>query len=204
MTSSNGNIFCVICAGNSPVSGEFPTQRPVTQSFDVFFDLRPNKRLSKQTWGWWFETLSCSLWRHGNGFQCAYEGYPQTSTICLFDVSSAAVNPGVSVDDIVAIVETHNNFRSAVNPTAKDMQKMVSSRMTSWYKNDFALLDLCEGNPPVFFSQRASQVLISFMRASTITIKLPFVWRHCNVVNQSRCHIIFTSKPHWLGKVTLS
>ena len=36
------------CAGNSPVSGEFPAQRPVTRSFDVFFALRPNKRLSKQ------------------------------------------------------------------------------------------------------------------------------------------------------------
>ena len=55
-----------ICAGNSPVPGEFPTQRPVTRSFDVYFDLRPNKWLSKQSWGWWFETLSCSLWRHRN------------------------------------------------------------------------------------------------------------------------------------------
>ena len=37
-----------ICAGNSPVTGEFPTQRPVTRSFDVFFDLRlKKKRLSK-------------------------------------------------------------------------------------------------------------------------------------------------------------
>ena len=46
--------------------GEFPTQRPVTRSFDVFFDLRLNKRLNKQPWGWWFETLSWSLWRHCN------------------------------------------------------------------------------------------------------------------------------------------
>ena len=38
--------------------GEFPAQRPVTRSFDVFFDLRLNKRLSKQPWGWWFETPS--------------------------------------------------------------------------------------------------------------------------------------------------
>ena len=49
--------------------GEFPTQRPVTRSFDVFFDLRLNKRLSKQSWGWWFETLSWSLWRHYNGLK---------------------------------------------------------------------------------------------------------------------------------------
>ena len=55
-----------ICAGNSPVSGEFPAQKPVTRSFDVFFDLRLNKRLSKQWWGWWFETLSRPLWRHRN------------------------------------------------------------------------------------------------------------------------------------------
>ena len=47
-------------------SGEFPTQRPVTRSFDVFFDLCLNKRLSKHSWGWWFETLSRSLWRHHN------------------------------------------------------------------------------------------------------------------------------------------
>ena len=41
-----------VCAGNSPVIGEFPAQRPVTRSFDVFFDLRLNKRLSKQSRGW--------------------------------------------------------------------------------------------------------------------------------------------------------
>ena len=50
-----------LCAGNSPVTGEFPSQRPVARSFDVFFNPRLNKRLSKQSWGWWFETPSCSL-----------------------------------------------------------------------------------------------------------------------------------------------
>ena len=60
------SALLAICAGNSPVPGEFPAQRPVTWSFDVFFDLRLNKRLSKQSWGWWFETLSRLLWRHRN------------------------------------------------------------------------------------------------------------------------------------------
>ena len=60
------STLLAICAGNSPVTDEFPSQRPVTQSFDVFFDLRLNKRSSKQSWGWWFETLSCPLWRHCN------------------------------------------------------------------------------------------------------------------------------------------
>ena len=55
-----------ICAGNSPVTGEFPSQRSVTRSFDVFFDLHLNKRLSKQSWGWWFETPSRPSWRHRN------------------------------------------------------------------------------------------------------------------------------------------
>ena len=68
MTSSNGNIFRV----TGHLCGEFigprwiPTQRPVTQSFDVFFDLHSNKRLSKQWPGWWFDTQSCPLWRHRN------------------------------------------------------------------------------------------------------------------------------------------
>ena len=47
------SVLLAICAGNSPVPGEFPTQKSVTQSFDVFFDLRLKKRLSKQSWGWW-------------------------------------------------------------------------------------------------------------------------------------------------------
>ena len=60
------SALLAICAGNSPVSGEFPAQRPVTWSFDAFFDLRLYKRLSKQSWGWWFETLSRPLWRQCN------------------------------------------------------------------------------------------------------------------------------------------
>ena len=60
------SALLAICAGNSPVTGEFPAQRPVTRSFDVFFDLRLNQRLSKQSWGWWFETPSRPLWHHCN------------------------------------------------------------------------------------------------------------------------------------------
>ena len=61
------SALLAICAENSPVPGEFPAQRPVTRSFDVLFDLRPNKRLGKQSWGWWSETPSSSLGRHRNG-----------------------------------------------------------------------------------------------------------------------------------------
>ena len=49
------------------VRGIYRSQRPVTQSFDVFLDLHLNKRLSKQSWDRWCETLSRPLWRHCNG-----------------------------------------------------------------------------------------------------------------------------------------
>ena len=58
------SALLALCAGNSPVTGKFHAQRPVRRSFDVFFDLRLNKRLSKQSWGWRFETPSIPLWRY--------------------------------------------------------------------------------------------------------------------------------------------
>ena len=63
------STLLALCAGNSPVTGEFPSQRPATRSFDVFFDLRLNKPLSEQSWGCWFEMPSRSLWLHCNEFQ---------------------------------------------------------------------------------------------------------------------------------------
>ena len=65
------SALLAFCAGNSPVTGEFSAQRQVTRSFDVFFDLRQNPKLSKQWRRWWFETLSRPLWRHCNAV-CAY------------------------------------------------------------------------------------------------------------------------------------
>ena len=66
MMSLNGTIFRV----TGHLCGEFAGPRwiPLTRSFDVFFDLRLNKRLSKQSWGWWFETLSHPLWYHRHVF----------------------------------------------------------------------------------------------------------------------------------------
>ena len=61
------SALLALCTGNSPVTGEFPSQRPVTRSFDVFFDLRLKQQLSKQWRRQWFETPWRSLWRHCNG-----------------------------------------------------------------------------------------------------------------------------------------
>ena len=60
------SALLAVWTGNSPVTGEFPAQRPVTQRFDVFFDLRLDQYLSKQWRRWWFKTPLRSLWRHCN------------------------------------------------------------------------------------------------------------------------------------------
>ena len=54
----------VLCARNSPVTGEVSAQRPVMRSFDIFVDLRLKIRSSKKSWGWWFETPLRPLWCH--------------------------------------------------------------------------------------------------------------------------------------------
>ena len=73
-TSSTGNIQRV----TGHWFGEFTGHRwiPYTKASDaeLFFDLRPNKRLSKQLWGWWFETPSHPLWSQCNAWQ-QYNSY---------------------------------------------------------------------------------------------------------------------------------
>ena len=87
-----------ICTRNSPVPGEFPAQKPVTRSFDVFFDLRLNKRLSKQWWGWWFETLSRPLWcrRNDSSGMAQIKIRYNRMTIIIGKLSSP-VNNGLSI-----------------------------------------------------------------------------------------------------------
>ena len=74
------SALLALCEGNSPVTGEFPSQRPVTQSLDVFFDLRMNKRLSKQSKRRWFETPPRSLWRHCNELEMELPDRKQEGT----------------------------------------------------------------------------------------------------------------------------
>ena len=78
-----------VCVGNSLVTGEFPSQRPVTRSFNIFFDLTLNKRLSKQSIRPWFETPSGSLWRHCNVFMTysnCLETYCTYMSVCFCEL----------------------------------------------------------------------------------------------------------------------
>ena len=85
------SALLALCVGNSPVTGEFPAQRSVTRSFDVFCDLRLNKRLSKQSWGWWLETPSRSLWRHCN-IRCMIE-------LCEINMHGVGIMPETDRND---------------------------------------------------------------------------------------------------------
>ena len=61
------SMLLALCEGNPSVTEGFPSQRSVTRSFDVFFDVRLNKRLKKKSRYRRFETPWRSLWRHCNG-----------------------------------------------------------------------------------------------------------------------------------------
>ena len=124
------STLLALCAGNSPVTGEFPAQRPVTRSFDVFYDLRLNKRLSKQSWGWWYETPSRSFWRHCNA-------------LCLrkrpLDPSAhGAATKSITVVFVKATISTklwHYCFSlSSIIPTMPAMLQM-NSKAKLWCSN---------------------------------------------------------------------
>ena len=81
------SALLAISAGNSLVTGEFPSQRPVARSFDVSLICALNKRLSKQSWGWWFEMQSRPLWRHRN--ELTLWGRDKMATVSQTTLSNA-------------------------------------------------------------------------------------------------------------------
>ena len=120
------STLLALCAGNSPVTGEFPTQRPVTRSFDASFDLRLNKRLSKQSWGCWFETPSRSLWRHGNDRRhkletCSTVTPPTANDIAINnfrnDLSETDIAPIISSDRTTDPNSEYANFERIITPS---------------------------------------------------------------------------------------
>ena len=131
MTSSNGNIFRVtgpLC-GEFTGPGEFPTQRPVTRGFDVFFDMRLNKRLSKQPWGWWFETPSWSLWRHCN--------------VSLFDqwnCCRAMPNSNMIIPYMAELASKHNTYAACViwSYHKSNLWKWMGYIINGWHNQKYS------------------------------------------------------------------
>ena len=135
MTSSNGNIFRV----TGHLCGEFTGQRwiprPVTPSFDIFFNLRLNKRLSKHSWGWWFETPSRPSWRHCNAM-----------SLLLHHVSSLH---STSRGKCISLQWRHNEHKGVSNHQPYDCLLNLLFRRRWKITSKLRASGLCEGNWPV-------------------------------------------------------
>ena len=86
------SALLALCEGKPRVTGGFPLHRPVTQSFDVFFDLHWKKRLSKQSRHQWFEMPSCSLWRN-----CNVQTVCIILEICVRDLHCGTCTSSISI-----------------------------------------------------------------------------------------------------------
>ena len=96
-----------LCTGNSPFTDEFPWQSPVTRSFDVFYDLRLNKRSNAQSIRWWFEMPSHWLWRH-----CSGESFDIASASDKYRYIHHAGSLSIMIHLSVAITTQHNITRT--------------------------------------------------------------------------------------------
>ena len=111
VTSSNGKLFRITGPlwGEFTVTGAFPSQRPVTRSFDVFFVLRLNKQLSKPSRHLWFQMPWCSLWRHCNGvFSLIHWG--RVTHICVGKPTIIGSENGLSPGQRQAIIWTNDGI----------------------------------------------------------------------------------------------
>ena len=171
MTLSNGNIFRVtghLC-GEFTGPSELPAQRPVTRSFDVFFDLRPNKLLSKELWDWWFETPSCPLWRQCNGLwdpgMLCNIGYTSETQISL---------NLVGVHDIC--------FDCSVVLKFAQSKICTVQKFRNDYKQDFTIFGFKMSFEPSFLlfgSIRGKQRVLSILRfRSTSPITVIFLYEY--------------------------
>ena len=97
-TSSKENIFRITGHLCGDFTGHWWIPRKKASEVELWcFDLRPNKRLSKQSWGWWFETPSCSLWRHCNEIAARYR---QTFYYCLIAIILVIINSQINYKNI--------------------------------------------------------------------------------------------------------
>ena len=129
------SVSLALIAGNSSVSGEFPSQRSVTRSFDVFYDLRLNKRLSKQSWRWWLETPSCSLWRHCNGNKSSCRNYS------LLAVWAMAIAEGLYTRDVRTSMPEPSRFIRDIDTGSRvDQYNFLERRIKGSWRNKITIL----------------------------------------------------------------
>ena len=190
MTTSNGNIFRV----TGPLCGEFTGHRwiPRTKASEVFFDLRLNIRLCKQSWGWWFETLSGPLCRHSNAGEhfkwlhtiqpikdlfwhtMGFSSLTLGSSHAVLHENKPFMNNGFTQQSGFTPQWHHMNLEVS---QCSDIPLFPGQQPRNHQRS--ALLGICEGNPLVnggFPSQRASNaeiVSISWHHHDIVSIQYP-------------------------------
>ena len=147
-----------LCEGNPPVTSGFP-QRPVTRRFGAFFDLRLNKRLSKQSRLRWFEATSDPLWRHCNALLHVVHSPCNGSAINAASVSMSWHLHGMSVVPVAPLQWRYNEHDGVSNHQPNDCLLTRLFRRRSKKTSKLQVTSLCAGNSPVtgeFRAQRAS------------------------------------------------
>ena len=138
------SMLLAFCVGNSPVTGEFPAQKPVMGNFDVFFDLHLNKRLNKQSSRQWFEMPSCPLWCHCNVKQCHKEYWywilqwvKETCWVQMIDITCQMV-----WSYVIQVVPMW--LPGTVLPKFESEYEHLHKRKCTWISH----LELCAISPP--------------------------------------------------------
>ena len=207
------SALLTICAGNSPITGEFPAQRPVTRCFDVSFDILLNKRLSKQWWGWLFETPSRPLWRHCNDIRENRERVKMYiyDRILWFCYDLVLPNFTYISNVTMAIAQSHYSdvimwaMASQITCVSIVCSTVLFFRRRSKKTSKRHVAGLCEGNPPVtcgFPSWRfsnAERASIWWSHHGTIGTVLLNHGRHSTL--EGKCRHFDKKKTHlWLHR----
>ena len=194
------SVLLAICAGNSPATGEFPAQRPVTRSFDVFFYLRLNERLNKQSWGWWFATPSHPLYPHSNGLPFPLPSQRRIKVSWQRCGGASWLNWWLTP----TLRWRHNECDGVSNHQPQDCLLNRLSRRRSKDTSKLRVTGLCEGNSAVtieFPSQRASDaenVSIWWRHYAYLILISVGVWGTCRLPARS---IVCATYGLWVNKV---
>ena len=147
----------------------FPAQNPVTRRFDVFFDLRLNKGLSKQSGGGWFETPSRPLWCHCNDLNVLHRNMYKMSGY-IEKIIFFMKRYWVDITFSSSLLWCHNGCDGVWNHQPHDCLLNCSFRPRSKKISKPRVIALCAGNSPViseFPAQMASNA-----------VNVSIWWRH--------------------------
>ena len=161
--------------------GEFPAQRPVARSFEVFSDLCLNKRLNKQSWGWWFETPSHPLWRHCNAVSRCMVTYSRQS--CLLEQSHDCPSAKEVISE--GLVNT-KWYHTAAEPNLPRISWEVVYLCWRLELGKLRIIDFLWGKSPQVVSPQKDVTYVKLwcflwswsQQAFEWTVELLVIWRH--------------------------